>query len=151
MSGAQGGRALVHVGELNGVIVIDDDLTHTTAGQHLHNTYANPTDADHRYAEVPHTVVVLHYAHRFERHEPRVGLSGAWGGGASNGVGRWSSQRGQTECSEQHRVAPGYKLDVVAWRPELTFDSETSALITSTFCRRTRRGPVVEEYIRTTS
>lgn len=30
-------------------------------------------------------------------------------------------------------------------------ESETSALISCTFPRRTRRGPVVEEYMRTTS
>ena len=32
-----------------------------------------------------------------------------------------------------------------------TFVSTASALITSTFCLRTLLGPVVEEYIRTTS
>mmetsp|Transcript_2709 Transcript_2709/g.5922 ORF Transcript_2709/g.5922 Transcript_2709/m.5922 type:complete len:317 (+) Transcript_2709:95-1045(+) len=63
---------LVHVGQLDGVVVVDDDLAYAAPGEHLTHAHAHATYADDGHGEVAHGLVVLHHAQALQRHQPRV-------------------------------------------------------------------------------
>ena len=119
----------VHVGDINRVVVVHDDLADPAARQHLHHADADAADADDGDAEVAYALVVFDHPHGLQRHEPRVWLrTRSRGGGGPGGHGA--------------RGTGGEARTLV---------SVASALMTSIFWRRTLRGPVVLEYMRTTS
>mmetsp|Transcript_18546 Transcript_18546/g.47721 ORF Transcript_18546/g.47721 Transcript_18546/m.47721 type:complete len:289 (+) Transcript_18546:331-1197(+) len=63
---------LIHVCELDRVVIVDDHLAYATARKHLAHANAHTADADDRDRKVPDALVVLDDAHRLERHQPRV-------------------------------------------------------------------------------